>query len=353
MFQRGYGLLKSLGLLMLVLGIAGCGSTRVPAYSGTAGGTSANIASGPILGSWWDSSAGGLRNVYGVTGAAYQGQAVYNDGEYAGAGVCMRADIALLTTASGTLYLTDLRQGIPVQLTSRGIPKAQIVFSPSCTSALAYRSGAAGALLLKGLLSSSRTAAAVTIPASASSAAVSDSGSILAVAPLASGASTVEFLASGGSAFETVAQLAQFGGMAFLPGSDAALLADAEKNTIREASQIGAGPSFTQIAGAAAGVAHPVAVAVSADGHAAAVALQSGGILRIDLSGQAAPVETACQCSPSELQPLAGNLVFRLNEAGSGTVWAYDGDARRQRIVFIPTDQIASQTGAAVKGAAR
>jgi hypothetical protein len=96
-----------------------------------------------------------------------------------------------------------------------------------------------------------------------------------------------------------------------------------------------------------------VALAVSADGHAAAVANQAGTIVRIDLSGQTSPERTTCACSPTELQPLAGNLVFRLNEAGTGTVWAYDGDAPRPRVVFIPTDQPATRASAAVKGVGR
>lgn len=352
MFQRGCRLLWSLWLSMLLLQIAGCGSAPVSTFSGNSG-MSSNVAAGPMLASWWDASAGGLRTVYGVAGAAYQGPAVYKDGEYAGAGVCMRAHIALLTTTSGALYVADLRQGVPAQVTGQGIPQAQIVFSPSCAAALAYRSGATGALLVQRLLLSSRGATAVTIPANTTSLAVSDTGSILVSVPGTGGVSTIQFLAGGSGAFQTVTQLSQLGGMAFLPGSDSALLADAGKNTVAEASQLSADTSFSQVAGASAGVAHPVAVAISADGHTAAVANQAGSILRIDISGQAAPVQAACPCVPSELQPLAGNFVFRLNEAGAGTVWAYDGDAARPRVVFIPTDQVASPVAATAKGVMR
>ena len=351
MFLRRYRPL-SLAVPGLALLMAGCGSTP-NSRSANPGATANTVASGPILGSWWDASAAGLRTVYGVAGAAYQGPTVYNDGEYSGAGVCMRASVALLTTKSGALYLTNVRQGTPVQVTSQGIANAQIVFSPSCASALAYQPGTAGALVLRGLLSAGRTTASVSLPAGTTSAAVSDTGSILVSVPGANGSATIQFLASGSDAFQSVTQLANFGGMAFLPGADTALLADAAKNTIVEAAQLTTDPALTQIAGASAGVAHPVAIAASSDGHAAAVANQDGSLLRLDLSGDIAPVRTTCACSPTELQPLAGNLAFRLNEPGTGTVWAYDGDAVHPRVVFIPTDQVATHPVAAVKGGAR
>lgn len=352
MFQRRYWL-WSLAVSLLALQIAGCGSTPISRSAGNPAGTTNTIASGPILGSWWDSSAGGLRTVYGVAGAAYQGPPVYNDGEYSGAVVCMRANIAVLTTASGALYLANVRQGTPTLVTNQGIPNAQIVFSPSCTAALAYRSGSSAALVLHPLLSSTRTTATVNVPAATAVAAVSDAGSILVSAPGANGSASIQFLASGSDAFQAIGQLSKFGGMAFVPGAEIALLADAGKNTVSEASQMSTDPTLTQIAGASSGVAHPVSVAASADGHAAAVANQDGSILRVDLSGDSAPARTTCSCSPTELQPLAGNLSFRLNEAGTGTVWAYDGDAVRPRVVFIPTDQVATHPSSAAKGVAR
>ena len=352
MYQRRYRL-WSLAVSLLALQIAGCGSTPISRSAGNPAGTTNTIASGPILGSWWDSSAGGLRTVYGVAGAAYQGPPVYNDGEYAGAAVCMRANIALLTTASGALYLTNVRQGTPTLVTNQGIPNGQTVFSPSCASALSYRPGTAGALLIHGLLSVSRTTVPLVLPITATSAAVSDAGSIVVSAPGANGSASIQFLASGSDTFQPIAQLSKFGGMAFLPSAETALLADAGKNTVVEASQMSTDPTLTQIAGGSSGIAHPVAVAASADGHAAAVANQDGSILRIDLSGDSAAVHTTCSCSPTELQPVAGNLSFRLNEAGTGTVWAYDGDAFRPRVVFIPTDQVATRASSAAKGVAR
>jgi hypothetical protein len=133
--------------------------------------------------------------------------------------------------------------------------------------------------------------------------------------------------------------------MAFLPGADSAILADAAMNSVIEASHLTTNMSLSSVASAADGVAKPTAVAISADGHFAAVANHSGAsVLRLDLSGQSAPISTACNCSPSELKPLAGNFAFQLNEAGSGTVWAFDGNGSKPRVFFIPSDQAANSS---------
>ncbi|MGB0124880.1 MAG: hypothetical protein WBP63_15675, partial [Silvibacterium sp.] len=163
--------------------------------------------------------------------------------------------------------------------------------------------------------------------------------------PQADGSVAIQLLTGGSSTLHPIAVLSKLGGLAFLPGADTALLADAGVSTVTEASQIAGNLSLAQVAGPSQGIAQPGAIAASADGHTAVVANQNNStIVKIDLSGQTATVQSVCHCTPSELAPLAGNLVFRLNEAGSGTVWAYDGDSTTPRFAFIPTDQTASAT---------
>jgi hypothetical protein len=302
---------------------------------------SSTAASGPLLGAWWDSNQNGLRPVYGVAGAAYQGAATYSDGSYSGAAACMRKNVALLTTSSGALFSVNLPQGKPLLISGNGIPKASIAFSPSCTSSLVYAPGSSQALVIQALLSTP-TMTSVTLPTAVSAAIIADSGSILVEIPGADGSAAIQLLASGTNSLQPVTTLSKFGGMAFLPGSDTALLADATMNNVIEASHLTANLSLSSIASATDGVSKPLAVAISADGNLAAVANNNGSsVLRLDLSGQSAPIKTACNCSPSELEPLAGNFAFQLNEAGSGTVWAFDGNGSKPRVFFIPSDQVA------------
>ncbi len=345
MRRKTYPVLRAIVFAAAILHLAGCGSTRMSTSSsmgGTPVAASSNAASGPLLGAWWDAGHKGLRTVYGVAGAAHQGVPSFSDGTYNGGAVCMRKDIALLTTPSGSLFSVALPEGEPVEILDNGIPKASLIFSPSCTTSLVYTPGGSAALLVQGLLSTP-TATPVSLPAGNSAAAIADSGSILIAVSTANGGSSIQLLASGTSSFQPVSVLARFGGMAFLPGTDTALFADASANTVVEASHLTSNISLTQLAAAADGVSQPIAVAISADGKLAAVANNNGAsVLRLDLSGTSAPIKTICHCSPTELVPLAGNFVFRLNEPGSGTVWAFDGNGLLPRVTFIPTDQAAT-----------
>ncbi|MGC1293433.1 MAG: hypothetical protein WA869_00200 [Alloacidobacterium sp.] len=296
------------------------------------------VATGPVLGAWWDTNAGGVRGLYGIAGAAWQGKPSFNDGTYSGATVCMRQQFALLTTRAGALFVGSIPQGTAAAVASQGIVNARFSFSPSCTAAVAYVPGNASALLIQGLPATPKMSS-VTLPGGATTAAVSDSGSIL-VSMAQSSVVAIQLLANGSNAVQPVTTVAKFGGMAFLPGADTALIADQGSNKIIEAAQMGGNPSLTQVAGSADGVAQPVAVAVSADGRSAAVVNQKdSSVIRVDLTGQSAATRAVCHCSPTELEPLAGNLTFRVNEPGAGTVWAYDGDAASPRFVFLPAEQ--------------
>jgi hypothetical protein len=344
MGQMAYSIPRAIALTAVVLYIAACGSAPHSSIlpPGNSPIASNQVASGPVLGAWWDPDRKGLRTEYGVTGAAYQGPLTYNDGSYSGAAACMHKSLALLTTPSGALFSVSLPQGRPQAVAAGGIPKASIAFSPSCASALIFAAGNSRALLLQNLLSSPKSSS-VSLPAGVSSAAVSDSGSILVDVPEADGSASIELLAGGSRSVQQITVLSRFGGMAFLPGSDTALLADAAANSVIEAAHVTGNISLAQIASQADGVAQPVAIAVSADARFAAVANEKGSsVLWLDLSGQSAPIQTVCRCSHTKLEPLAGNLVFRLNDEGSGTVWAFDGDASTPRVVFIPTEQVAS-----------
>jgi hypothetical protein len=344
-------MLRAILFAAMVLHLAACGTTRT-STSTLAGGTpvtaSSNAASGPLLGAWWDASHTGLRIVFGVVGAANQGAPEFSDGSYSGGAACMQKNLALLTTPSGSVFSVTLPRGEPQEVAGNGIPKASIVFSPSCTTSLMYMPGGSAALLLQGLLSNP-TATPVSLPTGSSAVAVADSGSILVAVSAANGASSIQLLASGTGSFQPVNVLGKFGGMAFLPGADTALLADSSANTVVEASHLAGPISLTPVAAAADGVSQPTAVAISADGQLAAVANSNGSgngssVLRLDLSGKSAPIKTICHCSPTELVPLAGNFAFRLNEPGSGTVWAFDGSGSLPRVIFIPADQ-ATTTG--------
>jgi hypothetical protein len=350
MSQKPLRILWTAAVAVATACVVSCGSNRPVSMNsspGTPATASHQVATGPMLGAWWDSDRKGLRAIYGVLGASQQGLPTYADGNFSGAAVCMRNNAALLTTSSGAIYLANLPQGRPAAIVNNGIPKATIVLSPTCASFLAYTPGSSTALLIQELLSVPKVST-VMLPKGTVAATVSDTGTILVDVGGTDGSAAIKVLAPGSAAAQRVAVLSRFGGMAFLPGVDSAVLADAAANTVLEASQLAGNLSLTQIAGVGDGVANPVAIATSADGRWVAVANGKGSsVLRLDLTGQTAPVHAACHCSPVELDPLAGNFAFRLTEPGSGTVWAFDGNGSAPRIVFLP----AEQSSAAAQGA--
>jgi hypothetical protein len=186
-----------------------------------------------------------------------------------------------------------------------------------------------------------RTAGSVT------SAAVSDSGAILLAVPKTGGATSLAILSATGAQRTLPFSAQKIGGMAFLPGADSAIVADSAANTVYLGKQLSSSPSFAAIAAPAQGVSNPRAVATSADGHYAFVANGAGNLLRIDLTSAAAPLPIACNCTPTELIPLAGNAGFQITDAAAGTIFALNGDGQAPRTVFIPTDKAETVAGGA------
>jgi DNA-binding beta-propeller fold protein YncE len=326
-------------LALSLVGNVGCGtSIGSPA---TAGNPISNFSttapvSEPLIGYVWDQSAAGLRPIFGVSAAASMGAPLYAGGSYSGAFVSLLRQYALLANKDGQIALVTLPNGEPKKLLDRLSSKQQVTVSPSGKAALIYAPDLSRLTLIQGLPSAPSLQ---TINLSGSvgpaQAVVGDTGLILAATTQGDGTSTItSFTPAGAEAsIETVGQL---GGMAFLPHSTSALIADEAQSVLLMASGLGGTPSISRIAGSSDGVAQPTAVAASSDGRWAIVANRKAStISRIDLTGRVPASHIQCKCSPTVLLSLAGNSVFLLmpNETGSPSV--FDGDAAQPRILFI------------------
>lgn len=332
----------------LLLEITGC-ATHQPASPSSGGSTAvaSTVTSGPILGYLWDKAADALRPIIGLPGASYLGQPVLTSGGYTSGTACAQKNFALLTGSKGDISIASLPAGVGVQLAPELSAAQKIVISPACASALVYAAGSAQVLLIQGL-PGSPTVKTIDLGGSRQivSAAVADTGSVLLASLQPSNSVTIDAIRSDGTLVPSLTALSAFGGMAFLPNADSAIFADAARNTVWLQNKLDAGVTPAQLAAGADGVAQPMAVAVSADAKWAVVLNSGSSILKLDLSKKLGPQKISCACSASELTPLAGNLTFRLSEAGAGPVWAFDGDAAEPRVVFIPGMQHASLTGA-------
>jgi hypothetical protein len=322
------------GLLLLQVAAIGCGRSTGTAGSGPASFAAIGPVSGPLIGYVWDPIAPGLRPIFGVSGAARLGAALYANRMFSAAAVSVAKQFALLTSATGEIYLTSLPAGEPSLISPKLSSQQQIAISPSGNAAIIFADDLRSITLITGL-PASPVLQTVELPAIANQAAVSDSGLVLIATTLNNGTSNLRSLTASG-ATAPVTTLSQFGAMAFLPKSTSALIADAGQNGVQLASGLGGALNISRIATSADGVAKPVAVASSSDARWAIIANQTGSsIVLVDLSGKTPSSSVQCNCSLAFLMPIAGNDVFRLTELGAGPLSIFDGNASKPRVFLI------------------
>ena len=331
--------LRSIPLFGLpILFISGCGTSAGPApVAGTpaASQAPAGTAGGPTLGYIWSAGDATLRPLGGVPGAASVGSSIVTAGKYSSGAASTRLQLALLEDAGGGVWLQPLG-GTPQQLAGGQPQGLHFSFAATSDSAVAYAPGAPAVLLLRALGTQAQVEK-VAVPGGLVSASVSDGGA-LAIAT----ATQVAVSASGG-AFGSPVNIGKFGGMSFLAGGSDLVYADAASNVVARMS----GAVTTVVASAKDGVSSPSSVAATLDQHWVAVLNQAdGSLLRIDLSGAQAAQRLSCACTPTRLDPLAGNGVFAVTAAlPSSPLWAFDAGTRAARTFFVPALQGQAMAG--------
>jgi hypothetical protein len=242
----------------------------------------------------------------------------------------------------------SLPAGATIRVTNAIGTNQFILLSPSCSNAFVYAPGSNNGMLISGLPGMPQIASInLSSTGPIIGAAASDQGSLLLAALDSDGTANVSYVPSSGPP-QLVKHLQKFGALAFLSGSETALIADAGANSVLRVTQLGSTPTFATLASAVSGVLRPIAVAASADGHFGFAANGSGGtILRFDLASKSAPVTIPCACTPSEFIPLLGNAIFQLNDPAAGTIYALEGDSAVPRTLFIPTDGVVPANGGA------
>lgn len=313
----------------------GCGSgIGLPAGS-TPPNTTTPAAStqGPQLGYFWNAADQTLRPILGVPGSSQIGLSVVPAGTYVTAAASAANAVAVLEEPDGSLDVMTPPSGQPVHLGGKvAVAGAQIRFSPSGKSAIVFSAGSGSISLLTGL-PSAVSATVVPAPVAVQDAAVSDAGGIAIATSSAAGFSLQIVSASG--AATTVGSAGALGGMSFGSGDDL-LFADAAANTLTLVHNASTKPSPALLPSAALLMA-PAGLGVSQNGQWALVA-NSGeaSAVRIDLTGQNAPLRIACSCTPALVAPLSGMGTFRITGPGGGALWAIDAGVSAPRSFFIP-----------------
>jgi hypothetical protein len=282
------------------------------------------------MGLIWNPSDSTLRALVGVPGSAQLGPALFPANAYAAGAFAPLTQTALLIDPKGNLQIMTEPSLLPSTLAQNIPPTSVIVFAPRGGYAAVFALGSTTVLVMSGL-PQAPALSTVNATAPVQGAAVSDAGTLLLASGGKSGVAVTSTNANGNRS--SLATLGGYGGMSFIAGSEDSLIADSAANTLARYH----GGVASVIANRTNGLNQPFAVAASQDGHWAVTADQSdGSILRIDLTGVIAPVQSTCACSPTQLSELNGNAVFELTAPAATPGWMIEADGPTSRVLFIP-----------------
>jgi len=333
-------------LLVSILALNGCGSGNAPSAGGGSGGTgtsaqTSTLSNTVLLGYIWNSADRSIHSIAGVPGSSYLGRIVGPASTYTSAAISSVANLALAQDGKGNLILIALPSGAPQTVLTSLSGIAQVVFSRGGQYAAVWLPGTKKAWLLQQLSSATPSATAVMTAGPVIGAAVSDQGIVLTATSAQGGVQVSTATASGAGA--SILLLGGYGGMAFVHGTDNAVIADRRQDVASLAQSVSTKPTVQTLAAPAQTLVQPVAVEISTDGRWALLA--NGGeqsIARFDLTGATTAAKTALTFTPAQVLPLVGNGIFALTTTGSGPTWIVDATAAAPRVLFIP----APSTGA-------
>lgn len=238
---------------------------------------------------------------------------------------------ALLLDSKGALYLTLLPGGVPRQLASG--PWSGLAISASGEYAIAYSATGAASEVIGGLPQQPALRSADVQGIGIAAAAVSDTGAVLLATKPGGSGTGILAIAPGAVSASRVLSLGAMGGLAFVPGTDRALVADAATGTVTQLDHVSGVPTPSLLSGST--LPKSVGLDVSADGRWVLMANGSGTIVRLDLNGQTPPSSTKCNCAPTTVANLSGSA-FRLTDVGSSTGWMVEAGGNSPRVLFIP-----------------
>jgi hypothetical protein len=269
----------------------------------------------PNLGYLFDPSLGAIRPVAGIPGAAIVGPASLS---VRNAVIAPGQAFALVDTGENE-PLSIWRPDGTMQSLDGTSPVSQIVFSPTGNAAVLHSSNLVQ--VVTGL-PDSPVVSQIAAPEGSRIFAVNQEGDVIA------GGDLVWLLRWN----ESPKQLAVSGPISALAfqGSDLLVVGAGQ---ILSLHNLADGTEYRTLA-TYADDRTPLAVQFSPDATRAFAATSDGEILVLSIEGQEL-ARLACGCRPSGFQRLAGNSLFRVNEAGNGPIWLLDA-AAEPRLWFVP-----------------
>jgi hypothetical protein len=291
---------------------------------------------GPHMGMVFDPAVKGLRPILGIPGAATLGDPLKLGVELDKAVISPLQDYAVATVGEGRQVMLLPLGGstiAPAAIQGAGAAPDRLVLSANGRAAALYYADRNHIQMLTGLPGAPKASADLILSEDQvpSALAVDDAGRTV----LAGVAGTVYLVTANGEV-PILTGLGNITAMTLAAGRTA-LIADGAKDRIYRVSDV-SGPAEAIIIGRFRdGIAEPVALAVSEDGHRAFVAnAKSGTVAILDLEGQRAVEKIACRCKPTGLDRLAGDGVYRLTEPSDRPIWVLEAGTHAPRVMFVP-----------------
>ena len=295
----------------------------------------AQSVAGPVLGYVLDRTAGALRPIRGIPGAATMGDPIELDASLADVSISPEQDYALAADSNGgDLVLIDLTGGAVARRFAGAFVRPQrVAISPGGGTAALVDLDERRVQILSGLPNAPSATRDLSLDPGLTdieALAVSDDGTSLLVATRGAVYVARE------QGFERLIEARVPRAISYFRNSHDALIADFEANHVVLVRDITGAAETSTLASQRNGIVRPVAVQPSADGRRVFVAnSRTARISVIDLeTGDV--THLACSAVPAGLFPLRGGSVFRLNELAGTPLFVLDGGAERARIVFVP-----------------
>jgi hypothetical protein len=291
---------------------------------------------GPRLGYVFDHASKSVRPILGVPGAATMGQPLESGMDLRKIAISPAQDYVLVTEGEHNQVAVLATSHTP--LVAALVPGAdrgpdQLVISAGGKAAALYYKSHNHVQVINGLPNAPKISARLYLSAgqTPSALAVGDDGQTL----LAGVGGTVYWVSPSGEVpiLKGLQKIVSIS----LSFNQTALVADSVANQIHRLRNVTGAIEPDVVAGPKEGVATPVAAALSHDGKRAIVAnSKSGEIAIFDLQAKTETDKISCGCTPTGLDRLAGQDVFRLTEPSRGPMWVLEAAAHQSRVVFVP-----------------
>ena len=316
--------------------------------------SSQGVVAGPSLGHFLDPQIGAIRPIQGILGSARLGPLLDLDQPVSLAEVDPNQRYVLVRGAPNTLLWLDLRTGAPepqpIALSIASVDR--IAIAPTGAYAIAVDSHARRAQRIDNLPGGPRAArifAFDEVGGPVRAIAIADDGETLLIA-----SANALFSATPSGPVTRHGAVGRVTSMSFLPGRDAALVADYQNDEILLVQDVSGPSALSVLASEADGIERPIAVRGDQSLDQAIVATaENDFVTLIPLSGGPAS-RVRCACRPVEIAPLQGGSLYRLTNDSSEPLFVLDtgrkeltNDVAEPRILFVPGDpSVAAPPGA-------